>query len=550
MKKLSRSRFAPWLTGAAAGLVTFSGGEKLVGAPTMNSGELSLARHADLEHYGFSYDQVLGTSLDLVVDAARPADAIRAEAAVMAEISRLNSILSTYTPDSEISRARTGAAIESPELVELLNAYATWSGRTAGLIDVNMAGVIALWKEAARTGVLPDRTALTAAARDPRAWNVDALGKGFIIDRAVQTARRYVPAGLLNIGGDIRVWGDRDWLIGVAHPGQPADNAAPLTTISLRESAIATSGGYARFARIAGRNYSHLIDPRTQWAADTQLAASVVAPDTLTANALSTAFAIGGEPAVAKFVGLNTGSLLAGSRGIISGTGIFAAAVQNTAVASAPAAAAGPAWPQDYQVAITVTLKNPNGPQPDAQANTQANAQQNQAQPDAGGRGGPGGFPGGRGGPGGPGGPGGRGPGGRGGAPRPFVAIWIEDTAGKVVRNVSLWAPMREQKYIPEMTTWFRKINENWDLIASLSRATRAPGTYTINWDGLNDAGKPVPQGDYVINVEINREHGSHTSQKVAIKAGAEAATVDLKATSESLASTINYGPKAAAPAP
>ena len=61
---------------------------------------------------------------------------------------------------------------------------------------------------------------------------------------------------------------------------------------------------------------------------------------------------------------------------------------------------------------------------------------------------------------------------------------------------------------------------------------------------------KPVPQGDYVINVEINREHGSHTSQKVAIKAGTEAATVDLKATSESLASTISYGPKAAAPAP
>jgi hypothetical protein len=103
---------------------------------------------------------------------------------------------------------------------------------------------------------------------------------------------------------------------------------------------------------------------------------------------------------------------------------------------------------------------------------------------------------------------------------------------------------MREQKYIPEMTSYFRKINGDWDLIASLSRATRAPGTYTINWDGLNDAGKPVAQGDYVVNVEINREHGGHTTQKAAITAGKEAATVELKATSESLASNVTYGPK------
>lgn len=530
MKKLSHSRYTPWLTGAAAGLVTFAGGEKLAATPMMHLGELSLERHADLERYGFSYDRILGTSLDLVVEAARPADAIRAEAAVMSEINRLNGILSTYTPDSEISRARAGAAIESPELAELLQAYDTWNAQTNGLIEVNMAGVIALWKEAARTGVLPERTTLATAARAPRAWNVDALGKGFIIDRAVQTARRYVPAGLLNIGGDIRVWGDRDWLIGVAHPGQTADNAAPIATVSLRESAIATSGGYARFSRIDGRDYSHLIDPRTQWAANTQLAASVVAPDTLTANALSTALAVGGTTAMAKFVGLNTSSLLAGQRGLVASSGLFAAAVpaptpaakQNAGSATASSATAVGAWPQDFQVAINLALKTPEG---------------------GGGRGGPGGpqF-------GGPGGRGGRG--GPGGAKRPYVAIWIEDAAGKVVRSVALWAPMRERKYIPEMTSWYRKINGDWDLIASLSRATRAPGSYTINWDGLTDAGKPVPQGDYIINVEINREHGSHTTQKAAIKAGREAASVELKATSESTASTISYGPKTAAPAP
>src|SRR6185369_14320400 len=134
---------------------------------------------------------VLGTSLDLVIESARPSDAVACEVALLTEIERLRGKLSTYDPASEISRAMAGGAIESAELAELLDAYATWSARTGGLIEMNLGGVIDAWREAARTGRLPGRGELVAAARCARAWNVDALGKGFIIERAVAVAQRF-----------------------------------------------------------------------------------------------------------------------------------------------------------------------------------------------------------------------------------------------------------------------------------------------------------------------------------------------------------------------
>src|SRR4051812_45505996 len=71
------------------------------------------------------------------------------------------------------------------------------------------------------------------------------------------------PAGLLNIGGDVRAWGGAGWPVAIADPANSAENARPLTTFLLRNSAVATSGGYARFYNVDGRRYSHLIDPRT-----------------------------------------------------------------------------------------------------------------------------------------------------------------------------------------------------------------------------------------------------------------------------------------------
>src|SRR5262249_31395781 len=90
---------------------------------------------------------------------------------------------------------------------------------------------------------------------------------------------------LLNIGGDIVVWG-RYSDIAIADPDNWYDNAEPISTISLRNAAIATSGTYARGA--------HLSDGRSGQTVLTASAATVVAPDVVTANALATTLCLTG----------------------------------------------------------------------------------------------------------------------------------------------------------------------------------------------------------------------------------------------------------------
>lgn len=85
-----------------------------------------------------------------------------------------------------------------------------------------MGGVIDLGKSAGARGRLPKEAELRRAFAVPPALNIDALGKAYIIDRAVAVARRIAPAGLLNIGGDLRTWGPCACRIGIANPSEPA----------------------------------------------------------------------------------------------------------------------------------------------------------------------------------------------------------------------------------------------------------------------------------------------------------------------------------------
>ena len=188
------------------------------------------------EEHHFQYESVIGTSLDL--DRLFAFDSRVAEGAcqtVREEIDRLASILDTRDPASEISllegsNDRRDAVSQS--LTDVLDAYEYWERRTGGVLSIRPGG-----------------------ADTPR--NVDALGKAYIIDRAAAAARKAWPsidALLLNIGGDIVMWG-RSCEIAIADPGAWYDNARPIATIDLRNAAVATSGTYARGA--------HLIDSRS-----------------------------------------------------------------------------------------------------------------------------------------------------------------------------------------------------------------------------------------------------------------------------------------------
>ena len=261
MKKPRRISPQVLLTGATATLATLSGEQYCHATHQTPPPDISARLPMSMQHFAFHRENVLGTSFELLVNSVRPGEAELCEQQVLAEVERLRLILSTYDSTSEINRVRAGSPVESSDLKSLLSAYDLWAERTGGAIDVNMAEVIGLWK-GAKT-VAPSEEELAKAIAQPCAYNVDALGKGYIIDRAVEVARRFAPSGLLNIGGDIRVWGEQTWNIGIADPFAPAENSKQLSGFALRNGAVATSGGYSRFVNLGGQRYSHIIDPRT-----------------------------------------------------------------------------------------------------------------------------------------------------------------------------------------------------------------------------------------------------------------------------------------------
>ena len=213
--------------------------------------------------------------------------------------------------------------------------------------------------------------------------------------------------------------------------------------------------------------------------------ATVLAKDAVTANALSTALCVMSEAAGRKLVEQTLGaeSLVVEADGRVwrsSGFGGFEKAVVLRHAAAA-------IWPKGQVVTVTLTLKAVEGYR----------------------------------------------------VRRPYVAVWAENMSGKVVRNISVWAGKR--RWWPDLFEWWKKTGSA-GAGATVTRATRGPGRYQLMWDGLDDAGRPVPAGKYRVVVESNRENGSYAKESGVIECGVTPAKVMLKENGEFEAVELNYG--------
>jgi len=407
------------------------------------------------EHH-FQYENVIGTSMDLVVWTQHSNVADYARRVVFQEVDRLDSILNTRDPASEISLLEhSDGHSQSHDLKEVLTAYDYWERRTDGLFSIRPAG-----------------------PNTPR--NVDALGKAYIIDQAAKAVRQIssaIDGFLLNIGGDIVVWG-RSSDIAIADPDNWYDNAEPISTISLRNAAIATSGTYARGA--------HLSDARSGQTVLTATAATVVAPDVVTANALATTLCLTGADYGLRLVESTPGAeaLRVAPGRLVQRTAGFAGLERPLSVRKATPAD----WPPGYQLTVTLPL-------------TRGRSKN-----------------------------------------RPYVAVWVEDSSGKLVRMLAFWG--NNSKYYSDLSNASRILRQSQTQIRSVSRATRPPGRYDLVWDGLDDQHQPVPLGTYRIVVETNQEHGTYAKQAGTITLGEGPASIALSATTNFDAVLVQFGPK------
>ena len=251
----------------------------------------------------------MGVAARIVLYAPDDATARRAARAAYARMALLEDVMSDYRPESEVRRlaARAGAAIPvSGDLfVVLARAVDLWR-RSDGAFDATVGPFVELWRAARRTGRLPPRAELDAAARRvgsdkvhldsvARTVRLDAPGmridlggiaKGYILDRALDALRAQgVTRALLEAGGDI--------VLGDAPPGRRGWRIAlPEGDTILANHAVSTSGDTEQFVIIGGVRYSHVIDPRTGMGLTSRREATVVAPDGVTADGLATALTV------------------------------------------------------------------------------------------------------------------------------------------------------------------------------------------------------------------------------------------------------------------
>lgn len=268
--------------------------------------------------------RVMGTTCTLVavVPVRRQEAGQRALREAEAALRRVEAHMSTHLERSELSRLNDAPAGQSVSLsadtLAVLAAARSFHAATAGAFDATCRPLVELWRDTARAGSLPAPTAILQARARSR-WDLldllpegavkrgagvrvdlGGIAKGWGVDQAAEALEQSgVRGGMVEVGGDLRVLGVQPtgaaWPVDVRHPF--ADGV--LTTLRLSGGAVATSGNYARFSVIEGRRYSHIIDPRSGWPADTTPSVTVVAPDAMTADPWATALSVLGPPGLA-----------------------------------------------------------------------------------------------------------------------------------------------------------------------------------------------------------------------------------------------------------
>ena len=266
---------------------------------------------------------VFGTLVEVSVYGASKVQADQAIVAVLARFDALHRKLHAWQP-SELSRMNAAFAegqqtpIDAELTAQLLDATAL-SVRSDHVFNPAIGGLIALWGFQSDTprSTLPPTDAIgkwrLAAPRmtdihiangmvwsDNPAVKLDLGGyaKGYALDEAVRILKaRGIQHALINIGGNLIALGQhgtRAWRIGIQHPRQPG----MLATLDLHDGeALGTSGDYQRYFEVAGKRYSHLIDPRTGYPASGMQSVTVLVsgPNAGTrSDALSKPLFIGG----------------------------------------------------------------------------------------------------------------------------------------------------------------------------------------------------------------------------------------------------------------
>ncbi len=298
---------------------------------TLLAGLLALAACAPSQSELRLSGPTMGTvwNATLILPADSTLDAAALQAGIERELEAVNASMSTYRPDSEISRFNAAPVDEwfqvSADFYLVLSAAMAISWQSEGAYDVTVGPLVNLWGFGPDGSVTqaPEAAQLTAArARvgqdklrvDGEGYRVrklaelyldfSSIAKGFAVDQIARWLQgEGVENFLVEVGGEMRVSGlsgrGDPWRIGIEAPEVGRFELA--RTLRLGNEAVATSGDYRNYFEVDGVRYSHSIDPRTGYPVTHELVSvTVVHPSSMHADAWATALTVlGAEQAMA-----------------------------------------------------------------------------------------------------------------------------------------------------------------------------------------------------------------------------------------------------------
>jgi thiamine biosynthesis lipoprotein len=241
-------------------------------------------------------------------------------------LEQINQSMSTYRPDSEISRFNAMRASGKPfavsnDFLQVMQAGRYVHRLSQGAWDGTVQPLVTLWGfgKGGPIDRLPTAQAINQAKhlvdfsaieilpdghlKKHRAGvtvDLASIAKGYGVDQvAAQVAGTGFTQYLVEIGGEVyaagRRAGGKPWRIGINRPRKDGPADAVYRVVALQDQAMATSGDYRNFIEIDGNSYSHIIDPRTgRPVANGVVSASVIASGCTLADGLATGLMVMG----------------------------------------------------------------------------------------------------------------------------------------------------------------------------------------------------------------------------------------------------------------
>jgi thiamine biosynthesis lipoprotein len=267
--------------------------------------------------------KLMGSRFDITVVANDSIQANKYIDTAVAEISRIEKLISSWDDNSQTSEINRNAGAKplkvDKELFNLIERAIGISKLTDGAFDISYASMDRIWQFDGSMTVMPSEKEIKSSVEKIGYQNIvldkknstvflklegmkigfGAIGKGYAADKAkTLLISKGVPSGIINASGDMNTWGkqpnNEDWKVAITNP---MNKNKVFALLPITNGAVVTSGNYEKYVNFNVKRYTHIIDPRTGYPSTGIISVTVFAPKAELADALATSVFVMGKEA-------------------------------------------------------------------------------------------------------------------------------------------------------------------------------------------------------------------------------------------------------------